>query len=800
MNNEMINLTAAARVIYQLGEELISDEFVALAELIKNSYDADATMVKVNIDTSAITPHGQGIISIEDNGNGMTYKLLTKVFLRISTNFKKVEKYSPFYKRRVLGEKGLGRLSIQRLGNHITIITSPKIDRLKDIITEEEQKFYEEYNKYTLEIDWNKEFQDGEKNLSDIQAQCNYTFEPSATKGTKLIIQGIRNLGFWDLDKKTETRIKSEIFGLVSPFTQQNNQKFIIKMKIDNKSISNQVIDEEILSIISDISVKINFNKCELNLEVEYKKKYFDRIANKLIKEMKTNGFDVEILKDYQDKIDSIQINLLDNEYLKYYPYLKNIMLQKLNESIFANPGNFTGMLYVLEQSANAIKETLPILGNYGKPFSTTKEVKSVWEAARGVYLFRNEFRILPYGPEIDWLDFNKRATREKANAYKEHTVSGYIQLDSVSSENLKEQTNRLGLIKDEYGTNFLVIVRDIIAGILFEKDRLTRAKIKSEPFNGEESEVYSLDKNIIFKRKKNIASEKTKVYEEVEKQISIMAHKNVEPQEVSLVINNLNKIKKMEEEQQKERKQIIFEYEKEIRTLKTLVGLAGQGIIIETLTHELNKISKNIKYNTHEGKKVMNSLDIDDLTKNNILNLQNSNLHELIFLDQQLEHLEPTYKKNRLSIHELNFKKFFEDVYISDGVMSRKAKENNTSVVLSGDDFYINSNKGVLITIFDNLFINSLYWLESFTEDFRSIYINLYSSDRIIEFYDSGYGIHPDIVNLLFEPYQSMKPEGRGLGLYICRELLKGLKGKIELDMIHKNKYGNYYKIIISF
>lgn len=54
-----MKLTASARLIMQLGEQLIEDELVALLELIKNAYDADANNVDVDINTNVITPYGK---------------------------------------------------------------------------------------------------------------------------------------------------------------------------------------------------------------------------------------------------------------------------------------------------------------------------------------------------------------------------------------------------------------------------------------------------------------------------------------------------------------------------------------------------------------------------------------------------------------------------------------------------------------------------------------------------------------------------------------------------------------------
>ena len=137
MQSKKCPLSVAARLIYHLGEQLISDEWVALLELIKNAYDADATRCIVKVDSTVETPYGQGIITIEDNGNGMLPHTVTQDFLRLATDYKKNNKISPFYKRRVLGEKGLGRLSYQRLGRFLEVHTIPRIDRLSRFVQDD---------------------------------------------------------------------------------------------------------------------------------------------------------------------------------------------------------------------------------------------------------------------------------------------------------------------------------------------------------------------------------------------------------------------------------------------------------------------------------------------------------------------------------------------------------------------------------------------------------------------------------------------------------------------------------------
>ena len=101
-------------LLRELGERLISRAEVAVVELVKNAYDADATVVKVLLDEDRI--------EIRDNGSGMDRSEIEEGWLTIGTAVKK-KNTTTKRGRRVLGEKGLGRLAVLRLGKRITIHT-----------------------------------------------------------------------------------------------------------------------------------------------------------------------------------------------------------------------------------------------------------------------------------------------------------------------------------------------------------------------------------------------------------------------------------------------------------------------------------------------------------------------------------------------------------------------------------------------------------------------------------------------------------------------------------------------------
>ena len=119
MNNIPDTFRITPRVIAHLGESLIKNESIALLELVKNSYDANATKCDV------IFEETQGKISriiISDNGSGMNADIIRNVWLVIGTDNKKKIIEQGTEGRYPLGEKGIGRLGVHKLGNKITLI------------------------------------------------------------------------------------------------------------------------------------------------------------------------------------------------------------------------------------------------------------------------------------------------------------------------------------------------------------------------------------------------------------------------------------------------------------------------------------------------------------------------------------------------------------------------------------------------------------------------------------------------------------------------------------------------------
>ncbi len=179
MNKEPVHFSVDAALIDRLGKELVSRSETAVSELIKNAYDADATLVEISfVDINS----KEAKIIVEDNGEGMSYDTLINAFLRISSGNKITNPLSKKFNRVRAGRKGIGRFATHRLGEKLTILTQAIGDT----------------NGWKLEVNWNDYTVD--KNLSDITNVLE-PIDQLKSNGTKIIIENLR-------DEWTDTAIK----------------------------------------------------------------------------------------------------------------------------------------------------------------------------------------------------------------------------------------------------------------------------------------------------------------------------------------------------------------------------------------------------------------------------------------------------------------------------------------------------------------------------------------------------------------------------------------------------------------
>ncbi|MDB5431424.1 MAG: Histidine kinase [Caulobacter sp.] len=169
-----VKFQADSALLRELGERLVGQPHIALAELIKNAYDADATMCTIVLDRDEIV--------VTDNGHGMTETEFLTHWMTIGTRNKQVRGVSRDFERNVTGSKGVGRLSAQFLAHKLEIITVPKEKPTQQL---------------RARVDWDEAIQAGKLT----EAEALYKLEPRGLSfpggkphGTRVIMRGLKQV------------------------------------------------------------------------------------------------------------------------------------------------------------------------------------------------------------------------------------------------------------------------------------------------------------------------------------------------------------------------------------------------------------------------------------------------------------------------------------------------------------------------------------------------------------------------------------------------------------------------------
>ena len=188
---DKLPFTIDAALLRELGERLVGKPHVALAELVKNGYDADATQVNIRF-----LPD-ENRIEIFDDGHGMTFEEFKNFWMRIGTTHK-WRRLSRSLDRPMTGSKGVGRLAVQFLASQLKIKTVPKG-------TGDEW--------LEAEVDWNEATKAGELTKATVE----YTRNPSPTPfahGTSIVLSKLKDT--WKMD--SIRKLASEMWWLQPPF------------------------------------------------------------------------------------------------------------------------------------------------------------------------------------------------------------------------------------------------------------------------------------------------------------------------------------------------------------------------------------------------------------------------------------------------------------------------------------------------------------------------------------------------------------------------------------------------------
>lgn len=811
MNKKEVNLTIDSRIISHLGEALIDNEKIALLELIKNSSDADANYCNIEIDTLYQSEHGQGRIIIEDDGNGMTPYIIENAFLKIATSFKSNhQKVSPKFKRQAQGNKGIGRLSLNQLGKFISVDTKVDLELPKYFSTEELQTVlgYDTENNflndndfyyYHIEIDWERYSKSNEP-IEDVKLDLQalpfneFTFNHKKNHGTRIEVLGLKGIDFWQ-STQTQKEIEQDVLEFLNPYLDEK-YNFYVKINLDNRIFTSNKYDISDIenNFLSKVDFTFNSNEKIITLNISRSKKYIDYKVKQLISELRNWELEKENeppYKKYYNKwmeekiyidlssLTQANVSLPNVKFGKFLTYSEEVKDEKHKSKKqiekFFLPGDFRGTIYGFDLSP-----TSPV----------SKTFRNVLEEIKGVKIYRNNFRIFPYGSSNnDWLGMSDYNLRNKGVIFKQHTSTGFFNIDGEQNlALLKELTNRQGLVLDNFGTNFILIAKDLIYKTIANRD-----KDLSQYFNFKRKEISDLLENqtieiagISFKKQANDIIQTENKAERLIKEFDNMDDNEKKNELISL------------QESTKNLRNAVNLKEKQVEELVTHIDefapIMGATIIAETLSHEIIRLSNNIKFSSS---KVRNSV-LNNNEEEAILNLNRiDSSNKFLVRYASLLDVNSYSRRRRYSVESIKEK--LEEILENTPLLTYGNTTVNLKII--GNDFKAKIISDSFKIIIENLVINSTYWLDKMNISDSLLTFKLDNDLGKLFVFDNGIGIDKSVENHLFEEFVTNKPDndGRGMGLYIVTTLLNEFGATITLDD-ERNQYGNLYKFIITF
>ena len=717
MNKKEVNLTIDSRIISHLGEALIDNEKIALLELIKNSSDADANYCNIEIDTLYQSEHGQGRIIIEDDGNGMTPYIIENAFLKIATSFKSNhQKVSPRFKRQAQGNKGIGRLSLNQLGKFISVDTKVDLELPQYFSSEELQTVlgYDTENDflndndfyyYHIEIDWER-YSKSNESIEDVKLDLQalpfneFTFNHKKNHGTRIEVLGLKGIDFWQ-STQTQKEIEQDVLEFLNPYLDEK-YNFYVKINLDNRIFTSNKYDISDIenNFLSKVDFTFNSDEKIITLNISRSKKYIDYKVKQLISELRNWELEKENeppYKKYYNKwmeekiyidlssLTQANVSLPNVKFDKFLTYSEEVKDEKHKSKKqiekFFLPGDFRGSIYAFDLSANS-----PISKNFRK----------VLEEIKGVKIYRNNFRIFPYGSSNnDWLGMSDYNLRNKGVIFKQHTSTGFFNIDGEQNlALLKELTNRQGLVLDNFGTNFILIAKDLIYKTIANKD-----KGLSQYFNFKRKEISELLENqtieiagISFRKQANDIIQTENKAERLVKEFDNMDDNEKKNELISL------------QESTKNLRNAVNLKEKQVEELVTHIDefapIMGATIIAETLSHEIIRLSNNIKFSSS---KVRNSV-LNNNEEEAILNLNRiDSSNKFLVRYASLLDVNSYSRRRRYSVESINEK--LEEILENTPLLTY----GNTSVNLKivGNDFKAKIISDSFKIIIENLVIN---------------------------------------------------------------------------------------------
>lgn len=795
MENNILHFKISSGLKRVIGRDLITNDFVAVFELVKNSFDAGANRVDVIIRSDRIF--------IIDNGKGMSHADIINKWLFVAYSAKKdgtEDSTNEDYRNKLserrayAGSKGVGRFSCDRLGHALKLQTKSKSDRKVE----------------NLEIDWDSFELDNKNEFVDIKIN-NYTTENfiipeqsySIEHGTVLEIIGPREE--WDRQKLLS--LKSALSKLINPFSA-SSESFEINLFAPQEKRKDSILESEALELSNSS-----------NLENDS----YNKIVNG-----KIENFIFEALKERTTRLNVY----IENEKRKIISELidRGEVIYKISEDnpfTLINDSDFQCNLYYLNQSAKST-------------FTRRMGVRPVEFGS--IFLFKNGFRVFPIGEEgVDTFGIDRRKQQGYARYLGTRDIVGRIDVNG-RDEDFRESTSRdQGLIETPAYIELVEIFWDkcikrlenYVVGVNWadkldsnveDISRLTGDKAKariieivSKIANVKNVELISFSKNLV-----SIINEKSEGFEESLLGLKLVANKSQNDdllKQVERAEFRYNELKEAEQlARNRAEKEQKARQEAEARTLQVQKEKEKAQSDLKLSEKEKSKIEDAY---TEEKKRNLFLTSITSINHDTIVNLHHqigiysANIHNL--LANQLdkikhdEKIEPDYLISLLE--QLTFK---NQQILSLSRFATKANFRLHSEKINANlvDFikdYINQ-----VCVYysgDGLDIEVITSAKGLTREFKPIEISMLIDNLVnnaekagatkvlfeieqgknkqieIKVTDDGRGLDEKIIEpeRVFEKGFSTT-SGSGLGLYHVSFILDQMNSSISINTQHVN------------
>lgn len=738
-----------------IGRENVSKLDGAILELVKNTYDADASVCFLYFEKESNT------LYIGDNGTGMTKDVISKHWMTIGSSSKKIE-FKTKKGRVQTGAKGIGRFALDRIADNCSLLTISSNEHL------------------LWNVDWS-DFEFGQK-ITDITAELNeieISFENFLNKiinknvisfvkkyflntGSIFKLSNLRDK--WNIS--TINSIKTNLKTLIPP---EFKEIFNIYFFESGTSLEDAAILKDSDSFFYDYRIKFKA-LCNGEVTVIINRDEFD-FGDNFDKITNEAGFDATQKKYFKGVPITINTNFTD--VLSSKAHIENTI------------GDFEGVLYFAKLSSQkAEKEKYYYKDITGRP--------DIRDSFGGIRIYRDGFRIRPYGDpkstSVDWLMLALRKNKSPAavshlkGAWRVNSdqIHGSIYI-SRTNITLPDQANRQGIVETQEFFLLQEFIQNVIK--LFEQDRQFVCR-KLNNYYEMLHPTAEIEKEIKVKSKKD-----TKNQKEANKQKTNYSPEVIDVKKVLVLVEKKDST--------------IQQLETELQMLRVL---ATTGIVTNTYIHEIRSMTDKLSLKINMATEaLMPSKDINIdraleymLEANKICN----------FFTSWFKVTVEAVRRNKRMMHNININELLTKLISNwQSVLEPKGIE----IVSVIDNILFKCFPYEVESIINNLIANSASSFDSLRTEKKKINISIKSSENeiIIEYYDNGIGLlgkFKDSPRLILEPFESDKRSvdgaeviGTGMGMWIINRIVDDYNGSIDLSENKLHQKGFYITIVLK-